>query len=147
MLWMSKQFYFRFLPNYKYMLIYQLDAWVFTDNLQEWCDKGYDYIGAPFLSIVKKNSPRVIFKGVGNGGLSLRRIQYCIDVLSLPRYLPFITPIKLMKQFKYKITVNDYSFLKVILLFLLYVLKVIGLRNTLHFYIKNINEFIIIIIY
>lgn len=37
--------------NYDYMLIYQLDAWVFRNELQMWCEKGYDYIGSPFLRI------------------------------------------------------------------------------------------------
>ena len=35
--------------NYDYMLIYQLDAWVFRDELQMWCEKGYDYIGSPLF--------------------------------------------------------------------------------------------------
>ena len=31
------------------MLIYQLDAYVFKDELLNWANKGYDYIGAPWL--------------------------------------------------------------------------------------------------
>ena len=63
----SAFFYKAFLP-YEYMLIYQLDCWVFRDELDEWCDKGYDYIGAPFF--VKWFSDRGLY--VGNGGFSLR---------------------------------------------------------------------------
>ena len=44
----NENFYKRFL-NYDYMLIYQLDAYVFKDELLYWCDKGYDYIGAPWF--------------------------------------------------------------------------------------------------
>ena len=31
------------------MLIYQLDAFVFQDDLAYWCQQNYDYIGAPWL--------------------------------------------------------------------------------------------------
>ena len=34
--------------RYEYMLVAQLDAWVFSDRLDFWCGKGYDYIGAPW---------------------------------------------------------------------------------------------------
>jgi hypothetical protein len=37
--YLSASFYERFLDT-KYILIYQLDAFVFKDELQEWCDKG-----------------------------------------------------------------------------------------------------------
>lgn len=46
---LSKAFYQRFADKYVYMLIYQLDAWIFRDELQDWCDKGYDYVGSPFF--------------------------------------------------------------------------------------------------
>lgn len=69
-------FYRRF-SNYEYMLIYQLDCWVFRDELDEWCNKGYDYIGAPFF--VRWFSDRGLF--VGNGGFSLRKISSIINYL------------------------------------------------------------------
>ncbi len=46
-LMLAPEFYQRFL-DYKYMLIYQLDAFVFKDELVYWCNEGYDYIGAPW---------------------------------------------------------------------------------------------------
>lgn len=49
-LMMSRMFYERF-SGYDYMLIYQLDAWVFSDELTEWCLKGYDYVGAPWFEL------------------------------------------------------------------------------------------------
>jgi hypothetical protein len=53
-LMLSAQFYLKFL-SYKYILIYQLDAFVFKDELEYWCKSNYDYIGAPWkeLYIVK----------------------------------------------------------------------------------------------
>ena len=47
-LMLAKEFYESFL-DCTYILIYQLDAYVFRDELREWCNKGYDYIGAPWL--------------------------------------------------------------------------------------------------
>ncbi|NJM15063.1 MAG: hypothetical protein HC896_06520 [Bacteroidales bacterium] len=42
---LSAGFYSRF-GRYPYIFIYQPDAWVFRDELTEWCQRGYDYIGA-----------------------------------------------------------------------------------------------------
>jgi len=105
-LMLSEQFYSRF-NDYEYILLYQLDAFVFSDQLVKWCALGYDYIGAPwipnrtipkrffFLKIKRKiyqwmnrrNSTR---NGLhhsqydylsGNGGMSLRRISTILKVL------------------------------------------------------------------
>lgn len=94
-LMLSTEFYERFL-DYEYILIYQLDAFVFRDELKYWCERNYDYIGAPWILKPKyNNSPLFLFlwfkylvyklKGkdfnpiilgnkVGNGGFSLRRV-------------------------------------------------------------------------
>ena len=73
---LSKEFYERFY-SYEYILIYQLDAFVFSDKLSEFCKLGYDYIGAPM--------PRRTWHGipgnVGNGGFSLRRVESCLRLL------------------------------------------------------------------
>lgn len=47
-LMLSDQFYARF-SRYEYLLIHQLDAFVFSDQLLQWCSRGYDYVGAPWL--------------------------------------------------------------------------------------------------
>lgn len=71
-------FYRRF-ANYEYILIYQLDAFVFKDELAAFCAAGYDYIGAP---IAKINSLwHALGARVGNGGLSLRRVSAAIRTL------------------------------------------------------------------
>lgn len=93
-LMLSKEFYERF-GDCTYILIYQLDAYVFRDELQEWCKKGYDYIGAPWLQqpfyrlpiiscIMRlihtyykhkgKPSKQDLYNKIGNGGLSLRKV-------------------------------------------------------------------------
>lgn len=79
---LSKSFYQRF-DAYRYILIYQLDAWVFTDTLLEWCRRSYDYIGAPWLEAPSAppgtpallNLSKRLKNKVGNGGLSLRRVK------------------------------------------------------------------------
>ncbi len=90
-LMLSKGFYQRF-SKYTYLLIYQLDAWVFSDALLEWCSKGYDYIGGPWLnwdwsehfarsiSFSRRLQTKLgisRFKMVGNGGFSLRKTSAC----------------------------------------------------------------------
>lgn len=94
-LMLSPEFYSRFADS-RYILIYQLDAYVFKDDLIYWCRQDYDYIGAPWLvrpiyrfpllrftSWLKKvicsmfdipNSQVTNFK-VGNGGFSLRKVS------------------------------------------------------------------------
>lgn len=109
-LMLSIEFYESF-NEYEYMLIHQLDAFVFTDELNRWCRQGYDYIGAPWLrdrdfyswrdeldfnlrkriatwlDLKKADgvTPREItsLNSVGNGGLSLRRIPALIRALRL----------------------------------------------------------------
>ena len=85
-------FYERF-SNSEYILIYQLDAFVFKNELEVWCNKGYDYIGSPWIATPidslrmkifdkiarifwsrKKKERQQIFYKVGNGGFSLRKV-------------------------------------------------------------------------
>lgn len=73
-LMISKQFYHRFL-NYKYILIYQLDAYVFRDELKYWCNLNFDYIGAPWFADTRIPIKDQVLYGVGNGGLSLRKVK------------------------------------------------------------------------
>lgn len=64
------------LSEYEYMVIYQLDAWVFDDRLEYFLNAGYDYIGAPHLVGVGSRPEGEN----GNGGFCLRRIKPFIDV-------------------------------------------------------------------
>lgn len=104
---LEASFYKRFI-KYEYMLIYQLDAFVFKDELLYWVNQGYDYIGAPWLPWKRRhlslwgryrllsqyafyklfnprklrNNNKYYYYQVGNGGLSLRNITKMVDVLS-----------------------------------------------------------------
>lgn len=94
-LMLSSVFYDAF-RSYQYILICQLDAYIFRDELTEWCQKGYDYIGAPWLKrrvynlpfikqwmwVVRnwqhalgKRSKQDLYDRIGNGGLSLRKVE------------------------------------------------------------------------
>lgn len=90
---MLSAFFYKTFLDYRYILIYQLDAYVFKDELIYWCDQKYDFVGAPALP--HRNGPNEMqfLKGyakfigiinrllhthhkisnVGNGGLSLRK--------------------------------------------------------------------------
>ena len=76
-------FFYELFLNFDYILIYQLDAFVFYDALEEFCQLGYDYIGAPVAYHswygYKQNNkvPRV-----GNGGFSLRKVKTCHQLLT-----------------------------------------------------------------
>lgn len=104
-LMLSDGFYKRFL-DYEFILIHQLDAFVFSDELSYWCNQPYDYIGAPWIRVaeypdfikafkskiqfyyharfnVQKNgfpSPMQYEYRVGNGGFSLRRVKKFHDL-------------------------------------------------------------------
>jgi hypothetical protein len=80
---LSRRFYESFL-DYEYVLIYHLDALVFSDQLEQWCERGLDYIGAPWL--VSGEEPELGFSRVGNGGLSLRRVRSFLRVMESTRY-------------------------------------------------------------
>ncbi len=76
---LTSDFYESFI-DYEYVLIYQLDAFVFNDKLEHFCDLGYDYMGAswtPGLVTVSEEGSNVIH--VGNGGFSLRRTRVFAD--------------------------------------------------------------------
>lgn len=102
-LMLSLDFYSRF-KSFDYMLVYQLDCYVFRDELEFWCNKGYDYIGAPWLEEFYYRKTRseklkflirrffnlkmnkyinkdILVYQVGNGGFSLRKISKFIYTL------------------------------------------------------------------
>lgn len=77
---LAKEFYARFM-KYEYMLVFQLDAFVFSDSLEWFCNLGYDYIGAPWLRGWKllRDLDHGVWH-VGNGGFSLRKISAFMNI-------------------------------------------------------------------
>lgn len=78
---LSRHFYKCF-KQYEYILIYQLDGFVFRDELQHWIDLGYDYIGAPWFENYGSHETGDKLWKVGNGGMSLRRVGFFLRVLN-----------------------------------------------------------------
>lgn len=100
-LMLDQSFYKRFV-DYQYILIHQTDAYIFKPELEYWCSKDYDYIGAPWYvprKLPKYNLYKFVFNwgrlffgyekllhwrynnNAGNGGLSLRKVESFINVL------------------------------------------------------------------
>lgn len=116
----SKMFYSSFLM-YNYILIYQLDAFVFRDDLEYWCKQGYDYIGAPWIYTWRGADNANELYGVGNGGFSLRKISFFLKVLSWR--LP-------LQRWQWISSLNTIGILKKILYFM-------GWRNNIGYFIKT----------
>lgn len=76
-LMLTADFYKRF-SSYEYMLIYQLDAYVFSNQMEKWCKRGYDYIGAPFFKV----NNNIDWANSGNGGFSLRKTDSFIRLFN-----------------------------------------------------------------
>src|SRR5262249_50745689 len=71
--------FYRAFASYEFMLVYQLDVFVFRDELAAWCARGWDFVGAPWigcewLAELKVQWPAATRDNVvGDGGFSLRR--------------------------------------------------------------------------
>jgi len=87
---LSEHFYQRFAGS-EFILVLQTDAIILSDQIDFWCQQPFDWIGAPWpngqvLTIQTKpfseSAPKKVHTHVGNGGLSLRRIQPTIQLLA-----------------------------------------------------------------
>ena len=72
---LRKKWFYELFAQFEFMLLIQTDVVVFTDDIAKWMEKGYSYIGAPW--ILKEGGQEKY--EVGNGGLSLRRISDFIN--------------------------------------------------------------------
>lgn len=84
---LQQKFYERF-KGYDFILIYQLDALVFSDRLLYWCKKNYSYVAAPWFNslIAKLSYAKDSPISGGNGGFSLRSVPKAIEVLERVNY-------------------------------------------------------------
>ena len=78
-LMLSPDFYATF-ADFDYILIHQLDAFVFYDAPENFCRLGFDYIGAPWPRMYRHDRTKII-SCVGNGGFSLRNVQAHYNLL------------------------------------------------------------------
>ena len=88
---LASESFYRVFARYEHILIYQLDSLVFSNQLEDWCRKDYDYVGAPWFerwhrarSARNESIDDVIdgFGTVGNGGFSLRKVDAALAVLT-----------------------------------------------------------------
>lgn len=82
---LRSSFFYCIFKEFDYFLVYQTDAFVFRDELLLWCNKGYDYIGAPWNGTHFYDEVPLV--GVGNGGFSLRNTKNSLTLLKKLRYL------------------------------------------------------------
>jgi len=131
-LMLSDDFYKRFI-TYQYILIYQLDAYVFSDELRYWCNMKYDYIGAPWLieeHNIDKEKP--IFAGVGNGGFSLRKVNKMYQILSSKK--PIYKPSHIRSKLNFKRKRSQ-----IVTLFK-YITQCLGYHNSIAYILKTNKE-------
>lgn len=106
---LSPEFYSSF-EEFQYILIFQLDVYVFRNDIEYWCSLNYDYIGAPWINttwhheacrrienksyVYKSFAQKMIYKlrnifrhsakqrhlVVGNGGCSLRKVGVFVQL-------------------------------------------------------------------
>jgi len=115
---LSSKFYEHY-RMYRYMLVYQLDAYIFEDKLDEWIAKGYDYIGAPWVDEKGK------LNGVGNGGFCLKKVNWWYNELRWQ--LPVWSPKGIISR--YPITSIGS--------FLAFIGRSFGYKNTVHAFYKE----------
>lgn len=79
--WLYKRY-----TGFDFILTYELDAFVFRDELLDWCAQEWDYIGAPWFRGYYHAEPDAEPDGVGNSGFSLRRTAAILKVSHTLRY-------------------------------------------------------------
>jgi uncharacterized protein DUF5672 len=71
--------FFEAFADYKYIMMYHLDSLALSDQLEQWCQMDFDYIGPPWINC--PDSPWVEKERVGNVGFTLLKVQSFLDVL------------------------------------------------------------------
>ena len=126
-LMLSDKFYKRFL-EYEYILIYQLDAYVFSPNLNFWLEQDYDYIGSPWFN-EKRHTLEIEWSGCFCGGFCLKRTKtfynFCFyKEIRINKYLS-----ELSFKKKYRILLIK-MLLSIPIIFLTTVVKLLNIENS-----------------
>ena len=73
--------------HYEFMLTYELDAYIFHNDIDACHGFEYDFIGAPIFEGYLQAKPEAPFRRALNSGFSMRNISACREMLSkLQRY-------------------------------------------------------------
>lgn len=126
---LSEDFYKQYV-GFDYMLITQLDVYVFRDELEMWCSRGYDYIGAPWFDRFRSSHDHAKLKKVGNGGFSLRKVRAYIYALEYAKsHNKTISIFNFWNQYEF-FECHKFSFENVWK-------RVRGIDNNLQYYLKS----------
>jgi len=147
--------FYDFFYEWDYLLVFQHDAWILSGNLENWLDKRYSYVGAPWCPDLGDDPLWSPVPGVGNGGLSLRKIKDMKSIVSSEKFyrkpvlsmFEIISKASLFSEYQHRsMLVRALDFLKRLLcLVSLLLLYPIGYRNNLAFLAANgVNEDIIL---
>ena len=77
--------FYRAFRGFDFILTYQLDCLVLSDDLSAWCDSGWDYVGAPWLRTPGQAFEYAGPERCGNGGFSLRNVARSIHAIRSAR--------------------------------------------------------------
>ncbi len=132
-LMMSIDFYNRFV-DWDYVLIYQLDAYVFYDKLDYWCLQRFDYIGAPWFENYQSYEDGCDLWTVGNGGFSLRKIPAFIDILKRK------IPVKSWEKLKDDYQISTLKGLSRMIAILQVLFRIAGYKNTINYWKKQCGD-------
>jgi hypothetical protein len=133
-LMLSRSFY-RSFRSYDYILIYQLDCLVFSEDLEHWCAQGWDYLGAPWFEGHRGDTSGGLW-AVGNGGLSLRKVSAFLEVLEA-RGL-WASPMEVANE------TNRFAsspWLRRWFVRLKAVAHALGYKNTIRYFIRHFSEY------
>jgi len=125
--------------NYKYILFYEPDAYVFRDDLLYWCAKGYDYIGAPWFDGWSKANENSKFMGVGNGGFSLRKIDSALAIWKWYNFYKIRKPNSILVE-EFKARNNELSWFKKLGSLKYLIFQILGKNNNTLFHIDHWYE-------
>lgn len=127
--------FYKTFKKYKYMLIHQTDCFVFRDELLNWSERGYDYIGGIWFEDFVGNpyhGAKIWY--AGNGGFSLRKINSIINLLTSKKPIKKLKELFLEKKKLY--TYRKITFFKE--LFLL-PFNLLGYKNNYKYLAENYN--------
>jgi hypothetical protein len=134
---LNSDFYQRF-SKYEFMLIYQPDAYVFSDLLHYWCDKGFDYVGAPwFKKFDTSGKEKKFITNAGNGGFSLRNVAKINKLMQ--EKLSLKQMIKLRKILSQSRTISNKNIIFTIGFFASFFNKTNSFNNICNYICNNTN--------
>ena len=148
---MTTSLFYASFREWDYILLAQLDSWVFSPDIETWMAQRYSFVGAPWRLLLELPlGPEWATEAVGNGGFSLRRVADFLSVLDSVRFRmwPVLTLQELFLAHRPFVPVSSgvrlANVAKSLNRLRLVVLRALGWRNSLLFYVQSgMNEDIV----